>query len=173
VKRAALGLTALVAGCTVGGDEKSIDGSRVDDVVLQQRDVGASYRPTYVRNLGGHPRAEVRYRRALSRRAPAAVMITSTAEVFRSRETAETHLDAARDRVERAPEWQPIAEPGLGEESFAATAVKSGTRHYRVFWRAANAAASVQVEAAEDELPLADVLELARRQDDRMAAASQ
>jgi hypothetical protein len=162
----AFALIAL-AGCSVGGDEKSIDEARVDDLLLQPADVGRGFQPTYGRNLADRPVAEVRYRRA---RAP--LSIESAAHVFVSSEAAGKRLDAERSAIGEKPGWQPIGEPGLGDESFAATLVQAGTRSYTVFWRQGNATASLGAVAREDELPFADVLELARKQQRRMADAA-
>jgi hypothetical protein len=174
VRRVSLGLVAVLTGCTLAGEEKTIDERRADELVLQREDVDPGFRQTWIRNLGrGRTRSEVQYRRRPSpARRP--LRITSAAEVLESGEAADAMLDAASEALRRKSAWQPIAEPGLGDESFAATVLQSGVRHYDVFWRAANVTASLSVTAAEDAVPLGDVLELARKQDERIdAAASQ
>lgn len=161
----AFGLIAL-AGCSVAGDEKSIDEARVDDLLLQPADVGRGFHSTYARNLADRPIAEVWYRRV---REP--LSIASAAHVFVSGEAAEKRLEAERSALDEKPGWQPIGEPGLGDESFAATVVQGGMRSYTVFWRHGNATASLGVIARQDELPFADVVELARKQQRRIADA--
>jgi hypothetical protein len=167
VKRAALGLVALVAGCGLGGDEKTIDEARLDELVLQRDDVSADLRAVWARNLGGRPITTVRYGRA-----GAPLSIESSAHVLTSREAAAERLEAERDALDRKPDWDPIDEPGLGQESFAATVGQAGIRRFEVFWREHNAAASLKVEAFEGRLPLADVLALARKQERRISDAA-
>lgn len=164
MRRASLWLIAVLAGCSLTA-EKKIDQARGKELVLQQGDVDPASRRTWVRNLGSRPISEVRYRHG-------ALTIRSRASVMPSDDAADESLDAARDTVRRRRSWQPIAEPGLGDESFAATALQRGVRHYDVFWREANATALLSVTALEDALPLADVLELARKQQRRLEAAA-
>ena len=169
-----LGLVALLTGCTLAGEKKAIDERRADELVLQREDVDPGFRQTWIRTLGrGRTMSEVQYRRRPTPAMTGPLRITSSAVVLRSDEAADEALDTAREALERKSAWQPIAEPGLGDESFAATVLQSGVRHYDVFWRAANVSASLSVTAAE-EVQLGDVLELARKQDERIdAAASQ
>jgi hypothetical protein len=162
----AFALIAL-AGCGIGSDETTIDENRVEDLLLQPADLGARFHPTYVRNLADRPVAEVRYRQV---RGP--LRIESNAQVLASSEAAEETLEAARSSFGKKPDWQPIGEPGLGDESFAATVVQGAVRSYKVVWRHGNAMASLGVSARHDKLPFADVLELAEKQQRRIAAAA-
>jgi hypothetical protein len=171
VKRASVWLVALVAGCSFGGDEKTIDETRAHELVLQREDVDPGFRQTWIRNLGGRPSSEVLYRRSPSRRLPGPLGIRSKADVLGSADDADMVLDAARDALVEEAARQPIAEPGLGDESFAATVLQGGVRHYDVVWREANATAALSVTAMEDAFPLATVLELARKQQRRLEAA--
>lgn len=164
MRRASLWLIALLAGCSFTAEER-IDKARGDELVLQREDVGPGFRQTWVQSLGGSPSSEVRYRHG-------ALTIHSRASVMSSHDAADESLDAARDGLRRRPSWQPIAEPGLGDESFAATLLQGGARRYDVLWREANATASISVTALEDALPLADVLALARKQQGRLEAAA-
>lgn len=164
MRRASLWLIAVLAGCSLTAEEK-IDQAGSDELVLQREDVDPALRQTWVRNLGGRPISEVRYRHG-------ALTIRSHASVMPSRDAADDSLDAARDLLRRRPSWQPIDEPGLGDESFAATLLQGGARHYDVHWREANATASLSVTAVEEALPLSDVLELARKQQHRLEAAA-
>jgi hypothetical protein len=165
VKRAFLWLVALLAGCAFGGEKERIDEARADELVLQHQDVDPGFRQMWSRNLGGRPVSEVQYRRD-------ALTIRSAAHVLSSEDAADEGLDTAREALRRKPAWQPIDEPGLGDESFAATVLQEGVRHYEVVWRESNAAASLTVTAFDDALPLADVLELARRQQLRLERAA-
>jgi hypothetical protein len=172
VKRASLWLVALLAGCGFGGEKETIDEALADQLVLQREDVDPRFRQTWIRNLGGRPSSEVLYRRSHSPRRSDPLSITSKADVLRSADDADEVLDEARDALAEKTAWQPIAEPGLGDESFAATVVQGGVRHYDVVWREANATAVLSVTAFEDALPLADALEFARKQQVRLEAAS-
>jgi hypothetical protein len=167
--RAAVFLLALLplTGCSIGGDAKKIDEARLDDLVLQRGDVTPGLRPVYVRNLDGEPLLTVRYGRAGT-----ALSIESTVQVLESAQAADDRLEASRDALGRKPDWDPIDEPGLGDESFAATLGQAGLRFYEVFWRDANASASVRVEGFEGRIALADVLELARKQERRISDAA-
>ena len=167
MKRAALGLVALVAGCGLGGDEKTIEDARLDELVLQRDDVASDLRPVWVRNLGGRPVSTVRYGRP-----GAPLSIESSTSVLESRAAAEERLEAERAALDQKPDWDPIDEPGLGQESFAATVGQAGVRRYEVFWREHNAAASLKVEGFEGRLALSDVLALARKQERRIADAA-
>ena len=171
MKRASLWLVALLAGCSFSGEKQTIDEARADRLVLQREDVDPRFRQTWIRNLGGFPGSEVLYRRSYSPRVPGPLRIKSKADVLRSADDADERLDAARDALGSGA-WQPIAEPGLGDESFAATVVQGGVRRYDVAWREANATATLSVTAFEDALPLAAVLELARKQQRRLEAAA-
>jgi hypothetical protein len=163
---------ALLAGCSVPGDEKTIDEADLEAVVLQRDDLAPWYRQTFVRSLGQAAPARVRYERISSAGEPGPDVVDSIVEAFDSSGTADGHLDAARDAVRQRPGWQPIDEPGLGDESFAATVVQHEVRRYEIFWREHNASASLQVKGSEGGLPLADVLALARKQERRISNAA-
>ena len=164
----ALALIAL-AGCSVGGEERTIDAGRVDDLVLQPADVGAGFHRTSVENPAGDPTAEVRYRR-IPPRPLGPLTIRSTASVLASSGDADRALESDRSRLGDKANWLPIGEPGLGDESFAATVVQRGVRSYTVFWRDDNATASLDVRSLQDGFPFAEVFELAERQQRRIAA---
>jgi hypothetical protein len=165
---------ALIAltGCGVGGDGKTIDQSRVHDLVLNPSDVGAGFQRTFIEDLGRDATVEARYRR-VPPRLLGPLAIGSAASVFASSDAAEKALDAKRSTVEDKPNWQPIGEPGLGDESFAATAVQGRVRSYTVSWRDDNATASLDVRSLQKSFPFADVFELAERQQRRIAAAAE
>jgi hypothetical protein len=169
VRRAAVFLVVLLVGCGVRGDGKTIDEARADELVLHPADVGAAF--DRVRNLGGRRAAEARYQQADSAGRADPLTIDSRASVFPSTRAAEHDLDAARSTIDKGRGWQPISEPGLGDESFAATVVSGVMRYFRVFWRTDNATASLRVKGFE-ALSLEDVLELARKQQRRIARAA-
>jgi hypothetical protein len=47
-----------------------------------------------------------------------------------------------------------------------------GVRYYQVYWRDDNVTAFLNVNGFEELLPLEDVLELARKQEERISTAS-
>jgi hypothetical protein len=156
----------LSSGCGFGGDDASVQRLDLPRIVLQQADVPASYRPVAsgAAESGGW---FARYR------APNGQLVESRVELFVSADDATDGLGAAREELAEATrEWQPIDEPGLGQESFAATLVDGQVRSYRVVWRAWNVRASLDVDGPELTLPLSDVLALARAQDERISAAA-
>ena len=172
MRRLALWVVALLAGCSVTGDEKAIDEADLEAVVLQQGDLAPGYRQTFVRTLGQPAPKRVRYERARSAGEPGPDVVDSMVQAFDSSSTADGHLEAVRNVVRERPGWQPIDEPGLGDESFAATVVERDVRRYEIVWREHNASASLQVKGSEGGLPLADVLALARKQERRISNAA-
>jgi hypothetical protein len=159
----ALGLLTL-AGCGLGEDEPTIRIHRADGVLLQARDLGPGYRQLFLRSLADHTPARVRYERTSAE--GVFDEADSTVWVLSSDDAADTHLEAERERRD----GQPIDEPGLGEESFAVTSAARGSREYRVYWREHNAAALLVVKA-DEQLAFSDVIELARKQEQRIADA--
>jgi hypothetical protein len=117
---------------------------------------------------------KARYRRRGSREIAGPIVVESRADVFESSDGAKEDLDAARaDLGGSELDWQPIDEPGLGDESFAATHVEpglgKGVRYYQVYWRDANVTASISANGFDGSFPLSDALELARKQEQRIA----
>jgi hypothetical protein len=192
VHRAVLLLAILgLAGCSLTGDDggTSIEVAELEKLVLQPNDLprsfvrfdegrqiaadlpeGARADPARFGRLDGW---KARYRRAGSVETAGPLVIESKADVFDSGEGAEHDFDAARaDTDESEPEWQPIGEPGLGDESFAATLLQgsetSGVRFYQVVWREDNAVASLNVNGFARGRAHEDALELARAQEKRI-----
>jgi hypothetical protein len=174
----------------VGGNESTISASTLSKLVLQPADLPPVFlrfdegRQILVDSPGGR-RADparfgreegwkARYRRTGSQEIAGPIVVESRADVFESSDGAKDDLDAARaDLGDSELDWQPIDEPGLGDESFAATHVEpglgKGVRYYQVYWRDANVTASVSTNGFEGRFPLADALELARKQEQRIA----
>jgi hypothetical protein len=190
VRRALLVLVLLLPGCSLGGEDGGgVELGELSTVVLQPGDLPSDVerfdegRQVSADNPGGS-RADpnrfgrregwkARYRRGGTR----ALVIESRADLFESGSGAEDEFDAARsDVAEGELPWQPISEPGLGDESFAATLVQpgvgKGVRYYQVVWRDDNVTASLNVNGFEGQLALEDVLELARKQERRISAAA-
>jgi hypothetical protein len=180
----------VLAGCSLGGgNEASITRSELEQLVLQPDDLprvfvrfdegrqisadapgGRRSDPSRFDRIEGW---KARYRRSGTSRTAGPLVIESRADLFESADGAVEDLETARaDLRESAPAWQPIDEPGLGDESFAATSVVGGgVRYYQVFWRADNATGALDVNGFDGKLSLEDVLELARKQQRRIARA--
>jgi hypothetical protein len=190
LRRAAFLLLLFVAGCSIGGDESTIPASSLQKLVLQPADLPPTFfrfdegRQIIVDSPGGRRKDparfgrqegwKARYRRSGSRRTDGPVVIESRADAFESSDGAKEDLDAARaDLKDSELGWQPLDEPGLGDESVAATHVEAalggGVRYYQVYWREGNITASLALNGFEGRFPLAAALELARKQEKRIA----
>jgi hypothetical protein len=176
-----------------GEDGAMVELNELSALVLQPEDLPAVFdrfdegRQAMADNPGGS-RADparfgrqdgwkARYRRPGTPRTEGPLVVESRADLFDSSGGAKDELEAARRDLEDGElEWQPIDEPGLGDESFAATLVQSGgtsgVRFYQVYWREANVTASLSVNGFESRLALAEALELARKQERRISRAS-
>jgi hypothetical protein len=194
VRRAVLVLVLGLAGCSFGGgDNATIELDELPRIVLQPDDVPAVFnrfdegRQVLADNPGGSRSDrnrfgrrdgwKARYHRPGTAQTAGPIVIESRVDLFESSSGAEDDLEAARsDLTDGEIEWQPIDEPGLGDESFAATLVEggdgSGVRYYQVYWRDDNVTAFLNVNGFEEQLPLGDVLELARKQEERISTAS-
>jgi hypothetical protein len=191
--RPALLLLAILglAGCSLAedGGGTSLKVAELEKLVLQPEDLPRSFvrfdeGRQITADLPGGTRADparfgrrdgwkARYRRGGTIQTTGPLVIESKADLFGSGEGAEDEFEAARaDADETEPEWQPIGEPGLGDESFAATLLEgtetSGVRFYQVVWREGNAVASLNVNGFARGLTLEDALELARTQERRI-----
>lgn len=130
-----------------------------DRLVLQRADL-----PGFSKSWhgGGQEKWAARYRRS----GVTPVEIESRAEVAESGDGAEERLTELRIEIgERGEEWQPIGEPGLGDESFAFTRLRATADEYEVVWRDDNVTGHLKVEG---ELAFADVLALAVKQERRI-----
>ena len=191
MQRAALLLVLFLAGCSFGGDEGTIAVGDLPRIVLQPADLSPAFlrfdegRQILVDSPGGRRKDparfgredgwKARYRRAGSQQMSGPIVVESRADVFESSAGAKDDLDAAREDLKDSElGWQPIDEPGLGDESFAGTHVEpglgKGVRYYQVYWRDSNVTASLALNGFESRFPLADALALARKQEKRIAS---
>jgi hypothetical protein len=197
VRRAVLLLAILgLAGCSLTGDDggASIEVAELKKLVLQPGDLPSSFTrfdegrqiaadlPEGARadpaRFGRRDGWKARYRRAGTVQTTGPLVIESKADVFDSGEGAGDDFEAARAETDESePEWQPIGEPGLGDESFAATLLQgpesSGVRFYQVVWREDNAVASLNLNGFARGLALEDALELARAQEKRIETVAE
>jgi hypothetical protein len=150
----------------VRGDEGTIPISAVPRLVLRPADLSPAFFP-----LGegreGRNGWRARYRRLGSERTDGPIGVDSRANALESSDAAGDDLEAARTDLD---DWQPIGEPGLGDESFAGTRVGSDVRYYQVHWREDNVTASLALNGVEGRFPFSDALELARKQEERIAS---
>ena len=200
-RASALLLLALVpGGCVVGDGEKQIDRGALSTLVLAPGDLPAVWVPF---NSGRQVSADApagtrsnpqrfgrldgwiaRFRRPGSQVTPGPLVIESRADLFDSAGGARDELSTAKSEVGRAigarPAAEPLADPDIGEEAFAATILqKSGgggipdVRFYLISWRQQNVVASIFVNGFEKKLTLAQALDLARAQERRIARAGE
>ena len=158
-----LALCLVFTGCSREGDGRSVEPGRANQLVVQQADaVGYRMRSS----SGDSQRWAATYARS-------GAAIESTVEISDSVDDAKGRLAEAREALRAgSAQWQPIGEPGLGDESFAATAVAGAVRSYRVVWREDNVAAVIRLHAPEGTLRFADALALAEQQDRHIVAAA-
>jgi hypothetical protein len=189
MRRLVAATVLVLAGCGLGDQSASIERRQLGGLVLQPGDLPSAFtrfdggrqlaadsrggRRTNPRRFGRVEGWKARYRRRGAVMASGPLVIESWADLFDSAEGAEEEFEAARaDLGDDHPDWKPIDEPGLGDESFAATHVGGAVRYYRVFWRLGNVTAAVNMNGFEGTLALAEVLALARKQEERIDEAA-
>jgi hypothetical protein len=97
-------------------------------------------------------------------------VIESRADLFESSEGATEELEAIEERG-----FQPVDDPRLGDGARAWSSFPGGAgtvRYYLVAWREDNVTALLLASGFEGKIALRDVLELARKQQRRMALAA-
>jgi hypothetical protein len=192
VRRSALllALLLLAAGC-MGGDSAAIDPSELKGLVLQPSDLppvftrfdeGRQARIDQpggtladVRRFGREDGWKARYRRAGSPATKGPLVVESKADVFEDGDGAHDELEARRSSL---VEGLRLVQAGVdvGDESFVATGTQGSgrfaVRFYLVGWRHENATASVFANGFDGKLALGQVVDLARRQQGHLEAAS-
>lgn len=193
-------LALMLDGCVVGDDEKQIDRGALSTLVLASGDLPDVWSPF---NNGRQVSADApagtrsnpqrfgrvdgwiaRFRRPGSQNTAGPLVIESRADLFESVAGAHDELSTARSEVGTAigarPAAEPLADPAIGEEAFAATILqKSGgagiadVRFYLISWRHQNVVASMFVNGFDRKLTLAQALDLARAQERRIARAGE
>jgi hypothetical protein len=189
VQWALLGVIALLTACSLDGEPPSVEQNELERIVLQPEDVSRIFVRFDEGRQGladqapgprGDPKRfgriegwKARYRRPGTARTSGPLVIESRVDVFDSVSGAEEDFAAAREELRGdGLGWDPIDEPGLGDESFAATFVQGRVRYYQVFWRDDNATATLHMNGFEGTLALANALTLARKQQERMGEAA-
>lgn len=106
---------------------------------------------------------KARYRRA-------AVVVESRADLFGGADGAVREVEQAREEIRATA--RRVAEPALGAEAHAGVLAQGPLRVHVVVWRDANVVATIVANGAATQFSLDDALALARKQQQRIAAAS-
>ena len=191
--RALAGLVVVVAGCAGGdGDEQAVPATKMRLVVLQPADLSKAFvrfdeGPVRLADTPPGPRGDperfgreggwkARYRRPGSAATKGPLVIESRIDLFDGEDGAESEFDAYREELGAeaggAGRWLDV--PRIGDDALAATSgsgMANSVRVFRLVWRDGNATASIAANGFEGRLRLADVLELVRKQQRRIAAA--
>ena len=191
--RALAGLVVVVAGCAGGdGDEQAVPATKMRLVVLQPADLSKAFvrfdeGPVRLADTPPGPRGDperfgreggwkARYRRPGSAATKGPLVVESRIDLFDGEDGAESEFDAYREELEAeaggAGRWLDV--PRIGDDALAATSgsgMANSVRVFRLVWRDGNATASIAANGFEGRLRLADVLELVRKQQRRIAAA--
>lgn len=177
-----------LAGCSLGGDDgPAIEAAQLSKLVLQPADLPRVFiqfdegRQAATDQPGAAPdrfgRADgwkARYRRPGSVSTAGPLVVESKADLFGGSGGAGDELERARDNL---PEGFALesTDPGIGEESFAATGTQGSgrftVRFYLAAWRYENAVGSVLVNGFDRRVTLAQTVALARKQQRRIEAS--
>jgi hypothetical protein len=180
---------ALCSGC-MGGDTAAIDKSELNVVVLQPGDLPRVFirfdegRQTRidqpgdtladVERFGRQDGWKARYRRGGSPSTTGPIVIESKVDVFDDSGGAKQELEAERGELLEGLRLEDAA-PDVGEDSFVATGTQGSgrfkVRFYLIGWRHENAAATVLANGFERKLTREQVIDLARKQQARLADA--
>jgi len=180
----------LAAGC-MGDGEGVIQAAALPRLVLQPDDLGERFvrfaEGRIVRaDLQPGPRAEpsrfgrddgwkARYRLAGARGGIGPLVVVSMVDVFGDGDGAERDFDAYREEFELARGTavgvaRTLDVPTVGDETFGTSLEQASVFYYTIAWRFENVTASVLVQGFE--LSMEDAVALARKQQQRIAAAT-
>jgi hypothetical protein len=182
-------LAVLAAGCMSDDDEAGIERRQLPQLVLQPRDLTSEWvqfdggrqlradAPTGERSdptrFGRIEGWKARYRRPGSPTTRGPLVIESRADLFDDSGGAESDFEAAKQAL--ASSGRPFDVPDLGDESYGATAgddTAGSVRFFTVVWRHGNLLATLSVNGFHGRVQAEDVLELARKQQARIARAA-
>jgi hypothetical protein len=189
---AAAVLALVLAGCGHGGGSATIQRSELPRLVLQPKDLGASFSqfdegkqvrldaqpgPREDPQRFGREGGWKAHYRFVGTPPAAAAVVESRADLFDSVGGAKKDLDAYRRELgTQIPGSGATAKlldaPKLGDGSVAAELRQGPAVFFTVAWRESNATASVRVQGRTGATALADALKLARRQAGRMITAA-
>jgi hypothetical protein len=182
-------LLVVATACSFGGDAEdssSITMGELRALVLQPRDLPRVFtqfdrgrqimadRPSGARSdparFGRLEGWKARYRRRGGAETRGPLVIESRADLFESSDGATEELEAIDESG-----FRPLDDPRLGDEARAWSSFpgSAGTvRYFLVAWREDNVTALLLASGFEGKITLRDVLELARKQQGRMALAA-
>jgi hypothetical protein len=179
-----------LAGCGSSGGKATLTRSELPTTVLQQADVPGSWtqfadeKQARIDTHPGPRQSPTRFGREdgwISRyrgtEHGSAVVVESRADVFESVGGAKKDLDAYRDEIKAGvpgsgATTKLLSAPALGDGSVAGELRQGPSVFIVLAWRRANETASVTLEGRAATTTLADAVQLARRQDKRLAAAA-
>jgi hypothetical protein len=191
--RALVALVVVVAGCAGGdGDEQAVPATKMRLVVLQPADLSKAFvrfdeGPVRLADTPPGPRGDperfgreggwkARYRRPGSPTTKGPLVVESRIDVFEGEDGAKSEFDAYREELESeaggAGRWLDV--PRIGDDAQAATSGSgsaNSVRAFRLVWRDGNVTAAIAANGFEGRLRLSEVVELARKQQRRIAAA--
>jgi hypothetical protein len=185
---------SLLVACG-GGDREAVERHELEHVVLQPADVptvferfdegrllrtdqpGAGERADPAR-FGRQEGWKARYKRSGTQATRGPLVIESRVDLFEDEGGAEQELAARREElVSRETAAESLEDPALGDEAVTVTFLQPGAmrdvRFYMVVWREANVTAGVLVNGYEGKLTLDQTLDLARKQQLRIARAAE
>jgi hypothetical protein len=191
-----LALSLVLTGCA-GDDESTLRSAQLPELVLQPSDLppvferfdegpqGAADAPAGARadpaRFGRQGGWKARYSREATTDTTGPLVVESRVDLFESEDGAEDDLEAYRQEFAEAAadpsrgQAEVLPPPELGEGAAAWTLREIGVmdvRYFTVAWRTRNVTASVRLSGLEGKLTLEDALEIARRQQDRIAVAA-
>jgi len=169
----------LLAGCS-GDDDgggPQVSASNGEDLVLSSADVGKAFTQFDKGEQGGW---KARFGRNGTVKTKGPLVIESRADLFESTGDAGKDFDLykeALDELAFGAAGQTVEPaPQLGEEAHAVTFSQglkpTAVRNYAVAWRQGNVTAYVLANGFDGRLTLADVVELARKQEKRIQRAT-
>jgi hypothetical protein len=120
---------------------------------------------------------KARYRRSGTTKTEGPLVIASLVDLFESSDGAKEDLEAVRSELEDGElPWKSADSPELGDESVAGSFEQGSgaTRvaYFRITWRRENVTATLEVNGFHDRVELADAVELARKQANRIDQAA-
>jgi hypothetical protein len=187
----ALVLALGLAAC--GGGGPTISKDSLSKLVLTRQDLGRSFAPfssgpQAPLDNQGTPRTDasrfgreggwiVRFHRAGSTSTQGPLVVESCADLFGGSGGAKKDLDLYRQMFASSPgsAHRELSPSSLGDEAAGDTFLQPGpkpVRFFRLAWRYENVTAAVTLEGFDGKLTQADALRLARKQQRRLAHAS-
>jgi hypothetical protein len=188
-------ISACVLALAACGSTDTISADAAKTLVLSERDLPAHFAafadgPTATLDTQGTPRADLerfgrkggwvaRFNRPGSAQTNGPLVVVSTADVFGGEGGAKADLGAFRQQFGEEIARRPVGArlvrvPALGDDVAAITSKQEGSpavRFFTVAWRERNASASITASGFADRIRLSDVVRLARRQQQKLAAS--